>query len=757
MSTPGDARGDSLAGLRGWLATAGPQTLLASGGVLLLAIAAVVFATVAWRDLSLLARGGVLLAASASAARLTGVLVHRGLRRSAEATGVLAITLLAVLINGLWRAGLLDWVGDEWAVLLAAAVVLAALCHLLARATTVRAPFVLASWLAATACVAAGQTLSGALGGGDLSLLAPVVVLAGVLGAALTAASYADAFFADLPPWRDATQVAAALLWTVVAVGTAAVLADPLGSTPLDIAVFVAALALVGAAVGTAALARRMGGRPRRWDAAGVAGMWFAATVGGAAALLDRVTLWPDAVVVVPLLLGAAALRLLGRRHMRIWAAVGMGPIGLAALYPVTTVIAWLSEIITHRIAAPWAAPDAVVQAATRAPEPMTVVSALVIAVVTTAVAVAVGRTAVAAAFGVSSCGLLAVAAGVFVWPAGGGAVLAGTIVAVAAAGVRLAARRFMPAVTLVGASAVAAAVALSTPAVTIATLAGTATVSAVAIGSPGRRARAVATAAVTADLIALVAAITAASTEGPGPVAAAIALAAACGWIAAAGIRADPLRALAVEVTCAAAFACAVGTASPAPAVWSAVVYGVLAVAAAGVAVWRADRRWLRWVATGAVSASSWTLLADLDVNLVEAYTVPPALVIIALAATGLQARPSASSWPVMGTGLTLLTTPTALQLVDDPGDLRRLAVTVVLGSTLAVVGRLRALQSPLVIGVATLSLGALSQYDVITDLLPRWVLLAAAGTLLLWLSVSYERQRARVSAVRDRLVTMR
>ncbi|CAN5857447.1 hypothetical protein BH23ACT10_BH23ACT10_34790 [soil metagenome] len=744
-------------GVRGWLATAGPQTLLASGGVLLLAIAAVVFAAVTWRDLSLLTRGGVLLAASASSAWLTRVLVHRGLRRSAEATSVLAVALLAVLTNGLWRAGLLDWVGDVWTVALVATTALAAISHGLARSTTVRAPFVLASWFASTACVATGQTFADLLDANELSLLATIVVLAGVLGAALTAAAYAQRFLDDLPQWRDATQVAAALLWVVVALGVAAVLGDPWASPSDNPAGFVAALVLAAAAVGTAALARGMRGHARRWDAAGLAGMWFAATLVGAAALLDRVASWPDAAVVVPLVLGAAALRLLRTRRTRTWAVVGIGPIGLAALYQVMGVIAWLSEIVTRRISTPWTLPDVVAQTATRAPDLNAIASALVIVAVMIAIAVAVARTATAAAYALTVAALTAVAAGVHLWPTGGGAVVAAGVVAAAAVGVRLAARRFIPAVTLAGASVAAALTALSTPTVTIVTLAGIAAVSTVAVGSPGRRARAVAAAIVTADLVALVAAVTAASTDGPGPVAAAVATAAGCGWAVAAALRARPLRALAVEVTAAAAFACAIVTAASGPAVSAAIVYAVLAVAAAGVAVRRADRRWLRWVATGAASASSWTLLADLDIGLVEAYTMPPALVIIALAASGLRVRPSASSWPVMGTGLTLLTMPTVLQLVDDPGDLRRLAVSIVLGSALAVVGRLRALQSPLVIGVATLTLAALSQYEVITDLLPRWLLLAAAGTLLLWLSISYERQRERVAAAHHRLATMR
>ena len=88
-----------------WLRTAGPQTLLAMGGVLLLVTAAIVFTAVAWRDLPTAVRGGVLVAAALGSAGLTRLLTSRGLERTAEATAVLSVALLGVLLDALWRAG----------------------------------------------------------------------------------------------------------------------------------------------------------------------------------------------------------------------------------------------------------------------------------------------------------------------------------------------------------------------------------------------------------------------------------------------------------------------------------------------------------------------------------------------------------------------------------------------------------------------------------------------------------------------------
>jgi hypothetical protein len=126
--------GDRLGAVGTRLAAAGPQTLLAVGGVLLLAVAAIVFTAVSWRDLPMVARGGVLLGAAVASGRLTATLAHRELERTAEATGVLTIALLAVLCNGLWRAGLLDLLGRDLAVLTVVSALLAVGSHLLAPA-----------------------------------------------------------------------------------------------------------------------------------------------------------------------------------------------------------------------------------------------------------------------------------------------------------------------------------------------------------------------------------------------------------------------------------------------------------------------------------------------------------------------------------------------------------------------------------------------------------------------------------------------
>ena len=135
----------------------------------------------------------------------------------------------------------------------------------------------------------------------------------------------------------------------------------------------------------------------------------------------------------------------------------------------------------------------------------------------------------------------------------------------------------------------------------------------------------------------------------------------------------------------------------------------------------------------------------------------MPPALLILVIGAVGLRARPEQSSWSALGGGLGLLVVPPVVQVLDAPDDLVRLVAVVVVGCALASVGRYARLQAPLVWGVGALALVALTQHDEVTGVLPRWLLLAGGGALLLWLSISYERQLRRLTAVREGLAAMR
>ncbi|HEX5857184.1 MAG TPA: hypothetical protein VFY91_03655 [Microbacterium sp.] len=141
-------------------------------------------------------------------------------------------------------------------------------------------------------------------------------------------------------------------------------------------------------------------------------------------------------------------------------------------------------------------------------------------------------------------------------------------------------------------------------------------------------------------------------------------------------------------------------------------------------------------------------------DVRPFELATVPPALGMIFLGARALRRDPAVRSWPALGPGLALLTIPsllydfTAPSVVDDVGAtaLWRVVGLGIVAIALVVIGVLRRLQAPLVLGSAVLLVHALAQlWPWISDLyvaVPWWLWLGAGGALLIVIAARYERR---------------
>lgn len=114
-----------------------------------------------------------------------------------------------------------------------------------------------------------------------------------------------------------------------------------------------------------------------------------------------------------------------------------------------------------------------------------------------------------------------------------------------------------------------------------------------------------------------------------------------------------------------------------------------VLLVLGAGAAVvaGRPDRRWAWWVAGGLWVGALWSLLALLDVGLVEAYTAPPALAAVVVG--GLLARRSPTGRHLAACGLGLLVLPSLLVSILVPeGDTWRNPTVLALGLVLVAAG---------------------------------------------------------------------
>ncbi len=153
-------------------------------------------------------------------------------------------------------------------------------------------------------------------------------------------------------------------------------------------------------------------------------------------------------------------------------------------------------------------------------------------------------------------------------------------------------------------------------------------------------------------------------------------------------------------------------------------------------------SRRRLAYVGTALLVLATWVRLADLGVHAPEPYTLPTALLLVAVGLHRLRRDPSASTATTLLPGLVLATVPSFLQvLATGPFSLR--AALLGAASLLLVVGGARLRWSaPLLVGAGvggSLTLIELAPYAAAT---PQWVLIGVAGTVLVVVGTTWERR---------------
>jgi hypothetical protein len=155
--------------------------------------------------------------------------------------------------------------------------------------------------------------------------------------------------------------------------------------------------------------------------------------------------------------------------------------------------------------------------------------------------------------------------------------------------------------------------------------------------------------------------------------------------------------------------------------------------------------------VAVGAVAdlvAASWIAVAGAGTVTPEAYTLPAAAGLLLLARPRLRA--GGRSWAAEGSAVGVALVPSALTVAGSPTAVR-LVLVVVAAAGMVAVGTLTHRQAPFVLGAGALALVVVTRLGPYAPLLPPWVVLAAAGLLLLVLGATYERrlQQAREAVV--------
>jgi hypothetical protein len=175
----------------------------------------------------------------------------------------------------------------------------------------------------------------------------------------------------------------------------------------------------------------------------------------------------------------------------------------------------------------------------------------------------------------------------------------------------------------------------------------------------------------------------------------------------------------------------------------------GVLAAAAAV----RPDRRPVGHAAAALFVLATWVRLAAWEVTDPEAYTLPVTIPAVLVGHLRRRRAPETSSWTAYAPGLAATLLPSLLAAWADPNWQRPLILG--LGAlAVTLLGAGHNLQAPLVLGGSVLTLDALHElapYIVqLTDTLPRWVLPALAGLLLLALGATYEQRLRDVRRMR-------
>ncbi|MBW9208728.1 hypothetical protein KV100_03600 [Mumia sp. zg.B21] len=197
------------------------------------------------------------------------------------------------------------------------------------------------------------------------------------------------------------------------------------------------------------------------------------------------------------------------------------------------------------------------------------------------------------------------------------------------------------------------------------------------------------------------------------------------------------PVR-LAVEVVAPMAGLVSVGFAAWVGTAWSSLVFTIVGVAMTTVGLLRADRRVYAPTGAALLGLAYVLRLVASDIGVVEAYTLPFGIVLLAVGAV-LVVRDAARSSDVLWPGLTLALLPSLPQALGDPASLRGLLLALAAVGVLAAGASLR-WRAPFVIGGALTTVLVVRWAGPFVGDLPRWLPPGVVGVGLVLAGATWE-----------------
>ena len=158
------------------------------------------------------------------------------------------------------------------------------------------------------------------------------------------------------------------------------------------------------------------------------------------------------------------------------------------------------------------------------------------------------------------------------------------------------------------------------------------------------------------------------------------------------------------------------------------------------GVAGWVSERRWYYLRGALTLVLACWAWFSWADVSLLEAYSLPPAIVAGAVGWFVRRQREAAGSWLSYGPALVVGFVPSLFEALDNGGV--RALILVGAGVAAVLLGAANRLQSPLVVGATVIAAIAIDTLWPVALRVPRWAAIGGAGIVFLWLGATAERR---------------